>query len=114
MSFEKFTHVGRGYKPKVSITKSGLIGFNQGAVKHFKLDRYDWAILYYDNDNDCIGIGLTNDANEEGVCKLRKRASGADVSARSFFDYFEINYDETSRYDATWDDNEKKIVVSLG
>ena len=113
MSFERFTRVGRGYKPKMSITKSGLIGFNQGAVKHFKLDQFDWAILYYDKDSGCIGIGLTNDPDEEGVCKLRKRASGADVSARSFFEYYRINYDKTNRYDAIRDDDENKIVVNL-
>ncbi len=113
MAFEKFTRVGRGYKPKVSITKSGLIGFNQGAVKHFKLDRYDWAILYYDKDGSRIGIGLTNNENEDGVCKLRKRTSGADVSARSFFEYYRINYTKTNRYDAEWDENEDKLVVYL-
>ena len=113
MSFEKFTRVGRGYKPKVSITRSGLLGFNQGAVKHFELDKYDWAILYYDKDGGRIGIELTNDENEEGVCKLRKRTSGADVSARSFFEFYRISYDKTNRYDATWDDNEDKIIVTL-
>ena len=113
MSFEKFTQVGRGYKPKVSITRSGLIGFNQGAFKHFKLDQFEWAILYYDNDNHRIGIELTNDADEDGVCKLRKRASGADVSARSFFDYYGINYDKSNRYDAAWDEIEDKLVVCL-
>ena len=110
MSFEKFTRVGRGYKPKVSITRSGLLGFNQGAVKHFELDKYDWAILYYDKDGGRIGIELTNDENEEGVCKLRKRTSGADVSARSFFEFYRISYDKTNRYDATWDDNEDKLL----
>ena len=113
MSFERFTQVGRGYKPKVSITRSGLIGFNQGAVKHFELGNYDWAILYYDKDNDRIGIGLTNDENEEGVCKLRKRSSGADVSARSFFDYYGIEYNQTNKYDAEWDENEGMLVVCL-
>ena len=113
MSFERFTEVGRGYKPKVSITKSGLIGFNQGAVKHFKLDQYDWAILYYDKDGGRIGIELINDEHEDGVCKLRKRESGADVSARSFFEYYRINYETTKRYDATWDDIENKIIVKI-
>lgn len=113
MAFERFTQTGRGYKPKASITKSGLIGFNQGAVKHFKLNDYECAVLFYDKDNRCIGIRLTNDENEDGVCRLRKRASGADVSAKSFFDYYKINYEETNRYDATWDDSEDKIVVFL-
>ena len=113
MSFERFTQVGRGYKSKVSITRSGLLGFNQGAVKHFRLDHYDWAILYYDKDGGRIGIGLTNNENEDGVCKLRKRASGADVSARSFFEYYRISYDKTNRYDAMWDDTEDKIIVKI-
>ena len=113
MSFERFTQVGRGYKSKVSITRSGLLGFNQGAVKHFELDKYDWAILYYDKDGGRIGIELTNDADEDGVCKLRKRASGADVSARSFFEYYRINYETSNRYDATWNNIENKIIVIL-
>lgn len=113
MSFERFTQVGRGYKPKVSVTKSGLLGFNQGAVKHFRLDHYDWAVLYYDKDSGRIGIELTNNENEDGVCKLRKRAAGADISARSFFEYYRINYELTNRYDAIWNEGENKIIVEL-
>lgn len=113
MPFERFTQTGRGYKPKISITKSGLIGFNQGAVRHFKLTNYEYAVLYYDRDESRIGIGLTNDKNETGICKLRKRASGADVSAKSFLDYYDISYEESKRYDVMWDDYERKIIVSL-
>ena len=113
MPFELFTQTGRGYKPKISITKSGLIGFNQGAVKHFNLTNFEYAVLYYDRDNSRIGIGLTNNKDENGICKLRKRASGADVSAKSFYDYYDINYRESKRYDAEWDGDEDKIVVTL-
>ena len=113
MPFERFTKIGRGYKPKISITKSGLIGFNQGAVKHLNLTDYECAVLYYDKDNHRIGIGLTNDDNEVGTCRLRKRESGADVSAKSFLEYYKIDYEETNRYDAIWDDSEDKIVVNL-
>ena len=113
MPFERFTQSGRGYKPKISITKSGLIGFNQGAVRHFKLSDYEYAVLYYDRDYSRIGIGLTNDENENGICKLRKRASGADVSAKSFFDYYDISYVNSKRYDAIWDNDEHKIIVNL-
>lgn len=113
MPFERFTQTGRGYKPKISITKSGLIGFNQGAVRHFKLTDYEFAVLYYDRDESRIGIGLTSDKNENGICKLRKRASGADVSAKSFFDYYDINYRESKRYDAEWHGDEEKIIVNL-
>lgn len=113
MAFERFTEIGRGYKPKVSITKSGLIGFNQGAVMHFHLNDYKYAILFYDRENRRVGIGLTNDSEESGVCKLRKRESGADVSARSFFGYYGIDFTESNKYDAVWDDEEDKIVVTI-
>ena len=113
MPFERFTQTGRGYKPKISITKSGLIGFNQGAVRHFNLTNFEYAVLYYDRDNSRIGIGLTNDNNDNGICKLRKRVSGADVSAKSFFDYYDIGYGESKRYDAIWDYDEHKIIVNL-
>ena len=113
MAFERFTQIGRGYKPKVSITKSGQIGFNQGAFKHFELDDYQYAVLYYDKDNLRIGIGLTNDHSEAGACKIRKRASGADISARSFFSFYGIDYTESHRYDAVWEEDEGKIIVRL-
>lgn len=113
MAFERFTQIGRGYKPKVSITKSGQIGFNQGAVKHFNLSNFEFAILYFDKDNHRIGIELTNDDSEAGVCKLRKRASGADISARSFFGYYGIDYTDSNRYDAKWDESEEKIIVTM-
>ena len=113
MAFERFTQIGRGYKPKVSITKSGQIGFNQGAVKHFNLNDYEYAVLFYDKDNRRIGIGLTNDNSEAGICKLRKRASGADISARSFFGYYGIDYADSNRYDASWDEDDNMVIVTL-
>lgn len=113
MSFEKFTDVGRSYKPKISITKSGLISFNKGSVNRFKLDDYEYAILYYDKEDSRIGVELTNDKNGEGACKLRKRSSGADISAKSFFDYFAIDYKETKRYNAEWNDKNDMIIACI-
>ena len=113
MAFEKFTKSGRSYKPKVSITGSGLIGFNNGSVKRFDLNKYEYAVLYYDREGQRIGVALTNEENDEGVCKLRNRASGADISARSFFDFYEIDYSETCKYDAVWDESENMIVVDI-
>jgi len=113
MSFERFTRTGRGYKPKVSVTKNGMIGFNQGSVQRFKLEDYQYAILYFDKENKRIGVELSNDENEEGVCKLRQRTSGADVSAKAFFDFYGIGYSSTTRYDAVWDDGEKRIIICL-
>ena len=113
MQFERFTEIGRGYAPKVSITRSGLIGLNQGAVRRFRIEDYEYAVLYFNRADEQIGIGLTNDENEQGACKIRKRTSGADVSAKAFFDFYGIDYESTNRYDARWDDDEEKIIVDI-
>ena len=113
MPFERFTRVGRAYKPKLSITRSGLIGLNNGSINRFKLKDYDYVVLYYDKEFDKIGVQPTNNKDEEGVCKLRHRNSGADVSARSFFDYYGIDYSETKRYDIDWDEENNMMVASL-
>ena len=113
MVFERFTQAGRGYRPKVSVTRTGLIGLNQGSVKRFKLQDYNYVVLYYDREGQRIGIQPTNDENEEGIRKLRKRVSGADVSAKAFFDYYDIDYNTTKRYNALWDDDNNMIIVRL-
>lgn len=112
-SFVRFTKVGRAYKPKVSITQSGLIGFNSGAVHKFHINDYKFAILYYSSSENCIGIQLTNNENDEGVCKIRIRTSGADISARAFFEYFDIDHSITNRYDAFLDDKQNMIIVTI-
>lgn len=93
MPFEKFTKTrGRGYFPKVSIWSKGQIGFNQGAVDKFNLSNFEYAILFYDKENQKIGIKFTNE-KEEGVVKVVKRpGSGMSFSAKAFLDFYGIDY----------------------
>ena len=37
MGFEKFTYGGVSYRPKVSIRKSGMFGFNNALIKKYNL-----------------------------------------------------------------------------
>ena len=51
MAFVKFTKVrSRIDTPKASIWTRGQIGFNQGAVKEYNLDAFQYAVLYYDEN----------------------------------------------------------------
>ena len=113
MGFEKFTSSGKTFKPKVSIRKYGQIGFNNGAVKKFDLDKYEYVILFYDRENRRIGIKLTNNSSEDGAMKLQKRPLNVAISAKSFLEYYEIPYLKTSRYNPQWDENEKMIIIDL-
>ncbi len=112
MAFERFTKIGISHKPRISIRSNGQIGFTLGAIERFALNHYRLAVLFYDKENNKIGIKLTNEA-ESGACKLQVRPSNASLSAKSFLDYYEIDYSKTERFAAYWDDNEQLIVVSL-
>lgn len=113
MSFERFTKAGKTFKPKVSIRKGGQMGFNNGARGKFKLDDYEYVILYFDKENSKVGIQLTNDNNENGVIKLYKRKLDVAVSARSFLDYYSISYDKTIVYDPQWVEETKMIILDV-
>jgi len=113
MSFRKFVETARSYRAKCSLRENGSIGLNGGAVSKFNLDKYDYAVLFFDKDRKLIGIQPTRNENEEGAHKLNRGKTGAWISARRFLDYNEIVPTETKRFDATWDEQEKMIVVPI-
>ena len=113
MAFERFTKTGRGYTPKVSIWQRGQIGFNRGAAEKFKLDDYQYAILYFDRDENKIGIKFTNNANEDGACKIIRGATGAFISAKPFLAYYDIPHEKTQKYDVAYNEKNDLYVISL-
>ena len=113
MSFEKFTEVGKVFRPKISIRSGGQMGFNQGSRNKFELDKYGYVVLYFDRENDKIGIKLTNDKNAEGAITLHKRELDVAISAKSFLYCYDINFHETAIYDPIWDAENEMIVLDL-
>jgi hypothetical protein len=113
MAFEKFLYSGKTFKPRIAIRQNGQIGFNKGAEKRFELNKYEYIILYYDKEEQKIGIQLTNEENIKGVMKLQKRPLNIAISAKSFFEYYNISYSETKIYDPEWDEKNKMIIIKL-
>ncbi len=113
MPFEKFTKVGKTFRPRISIRSGGQMGFNQGSRNKFELDKYGYVVLYFDRENGRIGIKLTNDNNEEGAIILHKRKLDVAISAKSFLCYYDINFDKTTIYDPIWDEENKMIILDL-
>jgi len=121
--FERFDSVGGSYEPKVSIRGNGAIGFSQGALRRFELLEGDWFIcLFYDRKNGVIGIQPVKEETS-GCLRLIKRVikgkDGRDsvnafVSAKSFLDYFGIDYSQTKSYRAELDEGTRKIVFNIG
>lgn len=101
MPFVKFTEKGRAFAPKATLSRSGMLSFNDGAYRRFGMKEFDYCVLYYDADTKRIGVQMTNEATSDGARKLRPRTGGgADISAKSFCDYFALGVTETTIYDA--------------
>ena len=115
MAFVKFTKVrSRIDTPKASIWTRGQIGFNQGAVKEYNLDAFQYAVLYYDENSQRIGIKLINDPKADGAIKLVSRENaGISFSATAFFKNYKIDFSETRQYTLTYDDENNMYIFNL-
>ena len=116
MNIEWFTETAtRGFQPKISVRPRGQIGFNRGAVWKFKLQDFKYAVLGFDRNSKTIAIKPTNDSEQKGVVKLGVKKSGTDatISAKSFFDYYEIPREKTLRLNAEWNDEIGAIIAKI-
>lgn len=113
MGFEKFTGGGRSFTPKISISRNGLIGFNQGTRRRFSLEKYAVCTLYYDKEEGRIGFEFSKDKNAEGGINLRLRKFGADIAGKSFLSYYNIKPKDTTMYPAKEGHMENWIIIDL-
>ncbi|OGP07543.1 MAG: hypothetical protein A2048_08745 [Deltaproteobacteria bacterium GWA2_45_12] len=113
MAFERFTNTNKSFISKVSIRSNGQIGFSQGLIHKFHLESFKFGVLFYDKDEGKVGIQLTNDEKESGICKLQVRPQNASLSAKAFLDFFDLDYQETRSYPMQWDEENKMIIVNL-
>jgi hypothetical protein len=90
-----------------------MISFSDGARKRYHMDEYKFCVLYYDADTRRVGIEFSNDESAEGAIKIRFRATGADVAAKSFCDYFDIGIHDTKLYDIEKDDETGLATLDL-
>lgn len=114
MKFEKFEDVGKSYAPNVAIRSSGQIGLLTGAMNRFKIEkgRHKYIEFYYSEDGNAIGIKPLEEPTNSAI-KLRYNGEAADISAKSFLDKYGIDYEETRRYAAEWDDEREMVIVNL-
>jgi hypothetical protein len=116
--FEKFTQAGASFSPKMTIRKGGHLGISQGAANRYGIDGDGYyAIFYYNREKAIIGLELTKEAEADGAIKVqwRKHAGGFVIqcSIRSFLDYYNIDYSQTTSYTPRWDDKSRLILIDL-
>lgn len=113
MPFERFTDVGRVFRPRASLRQNGQLGFNHGSIKRFDMDKFSHVVLFYDVDTKRIGIKLTNDKDEAGACTLITKSGGGTVSARSFLEYYRLTPKKTTQYDIERDEEADMLVIEV-
>ena len=124
-NFELFTATGGSYAEKVSIRSNGTIGLSQGLMRRRKLTEGQWfAQLYYDAENNAIGIKFIQDKDAKGAVRVGARQyKGADgtanfsgqIASRAFLDFNGIEYrsKKTTSYSPEWNEELGGLVVVL-
>ena len=100
MPFTRYTGKAiRKEDPIVALRLKGKIGFNRQAVRQHNLDKFGFAVLYYDKSTKAIGIEFTNDGKAIGAFRVCRPRNCRDIyiSARSFCIHFKIPYGKTRR-----------------
>jgi hypothetical protein len=113
MAFERFTDVGRVFRPRASLRSNGQIGFNHGCVKRFDMEKFTHAVLFYDKETKRVGIKLTNDKDEPGACTLITKLGSGTISARSFLEYYILTPKETMQFDITRDSESGMLIIEV-
>lgn len=115
MAFEKYDKgTGRGTnQPRISLRRSDTIGINGPAVaEHF--DGVDGVVLYYDEDDERVGLEPA-DADDADAYTLveNNNADSATVNATGFMTSYGLTPEQTTHYEAQWDDDQELVYVDL-
>ena len=119
MAFEKFEESGRGrgrnpgIDPMVSIRKSGSIGVNGPVLaEHFEDD--DGAVMYFDEDDNRVGIQPVADADEDDAAyTVSKTDAGGTIAPKAFLWEYDLVPEVTTQYAPEWNDDEGLIAIDL-
>jgi len=116
MGFEKFhKHSGRGgsNQPKISLRKSESIGINGVTIEQY-FDDYNGAILYYNDEENQIGIQPANKEDENAyTLQFNSESNGASLNAAGFLKQYQLVPSQTTQYDANWNEDQELVFIDL-
>lgn len=112
--FERFEKIGSIFKSRVSISRTGVISFTEGAKNLFKLtpENAKYVELYYDKHARVIGLNFVPEQNG-AVVTTHFRETGLDFATKAFLDYYDILPKETSFYEVEKDEVSGYIIIKL-
>lgn len=88
----------RSNDPTVSITRAEAIGLSVAFCEENNVDKYKYAILYYDKTKNVVGFRLTNDESKRSkfaVTRTNKnKGKSSSIVAHTFFNSNKISVDK--------------------
>jgi len=96
-SFEKFTETETSFDARVTIRRTGQIGFNAGAKNSYNIGDYEFVVLYFDREKRAVGLELTNE-QVPGAITRKKSAANTYVRAKNFCDRYQMDYSESRKF----------------
>jgi len=104
MGFEKFEDTGRGRGggnagPKISLRKSGSVGVNRAALEEFFDDSTEAVVMYYDEEEDRVGMEQVEDKDsEDAAYTLTRSDSGGSITPTAFLQRNSLVPEVTTQY----------------
>lgn len=97
----------------ISLRQSESIGINSKAVPEYFEDSTG-AILYYNEDDNQIGIQPA-DKDDPDAYSLQYGSEGrsASINASSFLKQYDLVPEQTTRYDAHWNEEQQLIYINV-
>jgi hypothetical protein len=114
MAFEQVKKAGQGggsTEPMLSLRKSGGIGINSAAMEEHIPDA-EYAELYFDEDNNKIGVKPVDEESED-IFKINQTESSGGITPTNFMKRHDLIPEVTTRYEVSWDDDEEMLVADL-
>jgi len=113
--FVRFDFSGKTLRPRMSINQTYL-GLNKAAVERFGVQQFKAVVLFYDEQDQRIGVLLTNNEAEVGARSIRVHKGGsATIACRNFVERYSL-YNPTAgvaRYTCNFDMEKKMIIIDL-
>src|SRR3989338_5095460 len=87
MTWIKFTNVNKRREERLTVTRSGALGFPSQFYLDNNVKDYKYTVLYFDQDQMQVALQFSNDDNEKDKISIihSKTGNGGYIQARNFF-----------------------------
>ena len=118
MGFVKFDGGGRGRSssgPMISLRRSGSIGINGAAMSEYFEDA-EAAVLYYDEDDNLVGLERVDDADTDGAYTISRTNDTGSVTPSAFLRRYDLVPEITTQFEpevTETDDGLELVTIDL-